>query len=197
MSDTDSFSEAFAAGACAAYDDCGHDTPPWWCRTLEERAAWRNGLSSGYDDVERLALAESEKRIANECYNAPEKTQALRAVRTEPDYRIALARAAALMDAQPGTAASDELALLTDLVWLYEFRRGSGTLQPALCPPAKRIADLDENGWTRMIRWHEHRAESAMRSLSCGSENFEYRLAHEEADAHWAAAALMRLRIGA
>ena len=70
-------------------------------------------------------------------------------------------------------------------------------IKPALCPPHQRIAKIDERGWEKMIAWHEHKAELAMGSLHCGSENWEYRVAHEEADAHYAAAALMRLRIGA
>jgi hypothetical protein len=70
-------------------------------------------------------------------------------------------------------------------------------LRPALCSPERRIADVSEAKWVAMIRWHERQAESAMGSLHCGSENWEYRRAHEAADAHWCAAALMRMRIGA
>lgn len=73
----------------------------------------------------------------------------------------------------------------------------AATLRPALCPPERRISDVSESGWVAMIRWHEREAERAMQSLSCGSENWEYRVAHAAADAHWCAAALMRLRIGA
>jgi hypothetical protein len=71
------------------------------------------------------------------------------------------------------------------------------TLKPVLCPPEQRIADVDREGWIRMINWHERQAEAVMNSLSCGSENWEYRRADEAADAHWCAAALMRLKIGA
>jgi len=45
---------AFAAGACAAYDDCGHDIPPWWCVTGAEKKAWKAGLVSGYEDIKSL-----------------------------------------------------------------------------------------------------------------------------------------------
>ena len=72
----------------------------------------------------------------------------------------------------------------------------SPELRPALCPPAKRIAGTSMNEWIRMIRWHERQAEQAMNSLSCGSENWEYSEADKAADAHWKAAALMRLVIG-
>jgi len=38
---------------------------------------------------------------------------------------------------------------------------------------------------------------NAKNSLCCGSENCEYRVANEIADAHYCAAALMRIYIGA
>jgi hypothetical protein len=69
-------------------------------------------------------------------------------------------------------------------------------LRPALCPPRQRIEGVDEAQWIRMIKWHERQAEIAMNSLHCGSENWEYRVAGDAADAHWCAAALMRLHIG-
>ena len=43
-----------------------------------------------------------------------------------------------------------------------------------------------------LARWHDHAASAAMQSLSCGSENWEYRAAHFEADRHTAAARLIR-----
>ena len=46
----------------------------------------------------------------------------IRAIRTEADYRAALARIDALMDAEFGTPDGDELDVLTDLVELYEAR---------------------------------------------------------------------------
>jgi HTH-type transcriptional regulator/antitoxin HigA len=46
----------------------------------------------------------------------------IRAIRTEADYKAALARVDALMDAELGTPEGDELDVLTDLVGLYEDR---------------------------------------------------------------------------
>ena len=69
-------------------------------------------------------------------------------------------------------------------------------LRPSLCPPMRRIEGVDETQWIIMIKWHERQAEMAMNSLHCGSENWEYRVAGDVADAHWCAAALMRLHIG-
>jgi HTH-type transcriptional regulator / antitoxin HigA len=46
----------------------------------------------------------------------------IRAIRTEPDYKAALARIDALMDAELGTPEGEELDVLTDLVELYEVR---------------------------------------------------------------------------
>jgi hypothetical protein len=71
------------------------------------------------------------------------------------------------------------------------------SLRPALCPPRKRLAAFTTEDFVRMIRWHEDQAERAMNSLSCGSENWEYREANRVADAHWCAAALLRLHVGA
>ena len=44
----------------------------------------------------------------------------IRAIRSEADYRAALARIDALMDAEPGTTEDEELDVLLDLVELYE-----------------------------------------------------------------------------
>lgn len=44
----------------------------------------------------------------------------IRAIRTEADYKAALARIDTLMDAEPGTPEGDELDVLTDLVEHYE-----------------------------------------------------------------------------
>ena len=44
----------------------------------------------------------------------------IKAIRTEADYRAALARIDALMDAKPGTPEGEELDVLTDLVEHYE-----------------------------------------------------------------------------
>lgn len=46
----------------------------------------------------------------------------IRAIRTEADYKAALARIDALMDAELGTPEGEELDVLTDLVELYEAR---------------------------------------------------------------------------
>jgi HTH-type transcriptional regulator/antitoxin HigA len=46
----------------------------------------------------------------------------IRAIRTAADYRAALARIDALMDAKPGTREGEELDVLVDLVELYEAR---------------------------------------------------------------------------
>ncbi len=46
----------------------------------------------------------------------------IRAIRTEADYRAALVRIDALMDAEPGTREGEELDVLVDLVELYEGR---------------------------------------------------------------------------
>jgi len=44
-----------------------------------------------------------------------------------------------------------------------------------------------------LVKWHEAQADYAMNSLSCGSNNYEYRQAHKEADFHRSAAARIRL----
>ena len=44
----------------------------------------------------------------------------IKPIRTEADYRTALARIDALMDAEPGTPDGEELDALTDLVEQYE-----------------------------------------------------------------------------
>lgn len=46
----------------------------------------------------------------------------IRAIRTEADYKAALARVDALMDAEVATPEGDELDVLTDLIELYEAR---------------------------------------------------------------------------
>jgi len=46
----------------------------------------------------------------------------IRAIRTEADYKVALARVDALMDADVSTPEGDELDVLTDLIELYEAR---------------------------------------------------------------------------
>jgi HTH-type transcriptional regulator / antitoxin HigA len=47
----------------------------------------------------------------------------IKAIRTEADYNAALSRIDALMDAEPGTRAGDELDVLVDLVEHYEEKR--------------------------------------------------------------------------
>jgi HTH-type transcriptional regulator/antitoxin HigA len=49
-------------------------------------------------------------------------TSMIRAIRSEADYKAALARIDALMDSELGTSEGDELDILTDLVELYEDR---------------------------------------------------------------------------
>ena len=66
-------------------------------------------------------------------------------------------------------------------------------LRPTLCSPARRLAGVTKNQWIDSINWHEAQAERAMQSLSCGSENSEFREANRVADHHWHAAALMRM----
>ena len=44
----------------------------------------------------------------------------IKPIRTEADYKTALARIDALMDAEPGTPDGEELDILTDLVEHYE-----------------------------------------------------------------------------
>ena len=46
----------------------------------------------------------------------------IRAIRTEADYKAALARVDALMDADFGTQEGEELDVLIDLIELYEVR---------------------------------------------------------------------------
>lgn len=46
----------------------------------------------------------------------------IRPIKTESDYRIALAEIGRLMDAAPGTPAGDRLEVLTTLVEHYELR---------------------------------------------------------------------------
>lgn len=70
-------------------------------------------------------------------------------------------------------------------------------LKPAACDPERRLKTVTPADWVRMIRWHERQAQLAMNSLSCGSENWEYSEANSAADAHWCAAALMRLLVKA
>ncbi len=43
-----------------------------------------------------------------------------------------------------------------------------------------------------LARWHDHKAESAMNSLCCGSENWEYKAAGRLYDMHSSAAKLIR-----
>ena len=50
-------------------------------------------------------------------------SNAIRAIRSETDYKAALARIDELMDAEPGTPEGNELDVLTDLVELYEDKR--------------------------------------------------------------------------
>lgn len=50
----------------------------------------------------------------------------IKPIRTEADYQAALARVAALMDAEPGTPAGEELDLLTDLIEHYGEARPDG-----------------------------------------------------------------------
>src|SRR5436309_2825272 len=47
----------------------------------------------------------------------------IKAIRTEADYEVALARIDALMDAEPGTPEGEELDVLTDLVEHYEEKQ--------------------------------------------------------------------------
>ena len=49
--------EAFALGACAAYDDLGITEPPWYLANYseEETNAWKRGLEQGYKDCENWA----------------------------------------------------------------------------------------------------------------------------------------------
>ncbi len=49
-------------------------------------------------------------------------SQSIKAIRTEADYKSALARVDALMDAEPGTPEFDDLDVLVDLVEHYESR---------------------------------------------------------------------------
>ena len=46
----------------------------------------------------------------------------IKPIRTEADYKIALSRIDALMDAEPGTPDGEELDILTDLVEHYETK---------------------------------------------------------------------------
>lgn len=46
----------------------------------------------------------------------------IRAIRSDADHQVALARISALMDAEPGTPDGDELDVLADLVELYESK---------------------------------------------------------------------------
>lgn len=62
-----------------------------------------------------------------------------------------------------------------------------------LCPPDQRIQGVERSAWVRMIRWHERKAEEAMRKFICFGEDKAD--ANEQADAHWCAAALMRLHL--
>ena len=68
-------------------------------------------------------------------------------------------------------------------------------LQKPLVNPKDRLKSFSDNDMASFVRFHEREASRAMSSLSCGSENWEYREAHKTADAHYAAAALIRLRL--
>ena len=70
------------------------------------------------------------------------------------------------------------------------------SLRPAPCPPRKRLEGFVRADFVRMILWHERKAREAMDALHCGSENSDYAFAHRIANAHWCAAALLRLHIG-
>lgn len=70
-------------------------------------------------------------------------------------------------------------------------------LRPAACAPERRLKGVPDEQFVEMIKWHERQAERAMGALSCGSENWEYRQANDAADAHWCAAALMRMLVKA
>jgi hypothetical protein len=69
-------------------------------------------------------------------------------------------------------------------------------IPPADCAPDRRIAGVSEKSWVADIRFHESEAKQAMNNLCCGSDNGSYRRAHAVADAHWRAAALIRLHLG-
>ena len=68
----------------------------------------------------------------------------IRAIRTEADYKAALARVDALMDADFGTQEGEELDVLIDLIELYEVRHVpmvfDGARGVALSDGASRIS---------------------------------------------------------
>ena len=54
---------AFAAGACAAYDDLGIDAPsPLYGYSQAEQETWKRGLAQGYKDIEALMQSERRKK---------------------------------------------------------------------------------------------------------------------------------------
>jgi antitoxin component HigA of HigAB toxin-antitoxin module len=63
--------------------------------------------------------------------DAPAIPPTLKSIRTEADYRAALTRIDALMDAEHGTPEGKELDILVDLVELYEVRQMPGFTRPA------------------------------------------------------------------
>lgn len=65
------------------------------------------------------------------------------------------------------------------------------------CDPERRLVGFSKVDFIHMIQWHEDRARAVMQQLHCGSENGESARASDIADAHYAAAALMRLHIKA
>lgn len=69
----------------------------------------------------------------------------IRPIRTEADYKSALARLYDLMDAEPGTPQGDEFELLADLVELYE-NRYYPIGEPDLF--ASLECRLEDQGWT-------------------------------------------------
>lgn len=79
----------------------------------------------------RRRMAEPRPEPAVWLRNPPALPSTLKSIRTDTDYRAALTRIDALMDAEHGTPAACELDILADLVELYEARQ-----MPGFAPPA-------------------------------------------------------------
>ncbi len=59
--------------------------------------------------------------------------------------------------------------------------------------PLRRLKQYTTDQIVEFIQYHERAADRSMNALSCGSENSDYREANAAADAHWAAASVLRL----
>lgn len=90
------------------------------------------------------------------------------------------------------TLSREQIEELRDfMLTVCEFPREGRQRFIALCTMALSSNAMREALETA-ARWHDEQAEQSMNNLSCGSENWEYRQAHAEADKHRALARDLR-----